>query len=60
MYKIELEDKEKILISKEFLKYDDVIEYSNELLKEMKLNRVVIIYEKKNGEWIKFGTWSMR
>lgn len=60
MYKIELEEDEKVLISKEFLKYDDITQYSNELLKQIELNRKIIIYELKNDEWVKFGEWKMR
>lgn len=60
MYKIELEENGKVLISKEFSKYDDIIQYSNELLKQIKLNRKIIIYEMKNDKWIKFGEWKMR
>lgn len=60
MYKIELEEDEKVLISKEFLKYDDITQYSNELLKQIELNRKIIIYEFKNDEWVKFGEWKMR
>jgi len=60
MYKIELEEDEKVLISKEFLKYDDIIQYSNELLKQIELNRKIIIYEIKNDKWVKFGEWKMR
>ncbi|MGL4612575.1 MAG: hypothetical protein ACRC8M_02420 [Cetobacterium sp.] len=60
MYKIELEENGKILISKEFSKYDDIIDYSNELLRQIELDRKVIIYEIKNNKWVKFGEWKMR
>ena len=60
MHKIELEEDEKVLISKEFLKYEDIIQYSNELLKQIELNRKIIIYEIKNDKWVKFGEWKMR
>ena len=55
MYKIELQENEKVLISKEFLKYDDLVNCSEELLKQMGLGSQMIIYEKKNDKWAKFG-----
>lgn len=60
MYKIELQEGEKVLVSKEFLKYVDLIDCSNELLKQMGLGRQIIIYEKKNDKWAKFGEWRAR
>lgn len=60
MYKIELQEDKKILISKEFLKYIDLVNCVDELLKQMGLGRQVIIYEKKNDKWAKFGEWRAR
>lgn len=60
MYKIELEEDENLLISKEFLKYEDIIKYSNELLKQIEPNRKIILYEMKNDKWVKFGEWKMK
>ena len=38
MYKIELIEQDKIIESKEFLKFDDIFTYSSILLKELTLN----------------------
>lgn len=60
MYKIELEENGKVLKSKEFSKYDDIIQCSNKLLEEIEIDRKIIIYEMKNDNWVKFGEWKMR
>ncbi|MGL4358446.1 MAG: hypothetical protein ACRCSY_07105 [Cetobacterium sp.] len=60
MYRVDLLEDETVLESKEFLKYQNTIDYSNVLLDELKINRTIVIYEKKNNEWVRFGTWSMR
>ncbi|MGL4358714.1 MAG: hypothetical protein ACRCSY_08500 [Cetobacterium sp.] len=60
MYRVDLLEDETVLESKEFLKYQNTIDYSNILLDELKINRTIVIHEKKNNEWVKFGTWSMR
>ena len=55
MYKIELIEQDKIIESKEFLKFDDIFNYSSILLKELNLNSKVVIFEKKEDKWIEFG-----
>ncbi|MHA4990641.1 hypothetical protein [Cetobacterium somerae] len=49
MYRIELLENQKVLKFKEFDKLDDIFKYSNTLLKELSLGKLIIIYEKKDG-----------
>ena len=60
MYKIELIEQDKIIESKEFLKFDDIFTYSSILLKELTLNSKVVIFEKKEEKWGEFGKWQMK
>ena len=60
MYKNELIEQDKIIESKEFLKFDDIFTYSSILLKELTLNSKVVIFEKKEEKWVEFGKWQMK
>lgn len=55
MYKIELIEQDKIIESKEFLKFDDIFNYSSILLKELNLNSKVVIFEKKKISGLSLG-----
>lgn len=60
MYKIELIEQDKIIESKEFLKFDDIFNYSSILLKELTLNSKIVIFEKKEEKWVEFWKWKMK
>jgi hypothetical protein len=59
MYKIILLENEQILSSKEIESYDDTFSYINNLIKELDKNKKIIVDEKRNDRWVKFGEWKL-
>lgn len=60
MYKVDLLENETILNSKELENYDRAIERVNELMGDLIGNRKIIVYNKKDVEWVKFGEWKLQ
>ncbi|MGL4653158.1 hypothetical protein [Cetobacterium sp.] len=60
MYKVELFEQEKVLRYKELEDYDSTFSYLETLIKELGDNRKIIVHEKKESGWIKFGEWKLQ
>lgn len=59
MYRIILLEQEQILSSKEIEDYDETFIYINSLVKQLDKNKKIIVHEKRNDEWEKFGEWKL-
>ncbi|MGL5175102.1 MAG: hypothetical protein ACRC7F_01940 [Cetobacterium sp.] len=60
MYKVELFEHENILISRELEDYDSTFSYLEVLIKELGDNRKIIVHEKRDDRWVKFGEWKLQ
>jgi len=60
MYKVELSENETILKSKELKDYESAFKYLETILKELGINRKIIIHEKRGSTWEKFGEWKLQ
>ena len=59
MYRIILLAQEQNLSSKEIEDYDETFIYINSLVKQLDKNKKIIVHEKRNDEWEKFGEWKL-
>lgn len=60
MYKINLLENEITIASKEVSEYEDVLKEVDKLMSILSKNRRIIVYNKKNDNWIKFGEWKIQ
>lgn len=60
MYKINLLENEITITSKEVLEYEDVLKEVDKLIYILNKNKKIIVYNKKDNNWIKFGEWKMQ
>lgn len=59
MYRIILLENEEILSSKEIEDYDETFSYINSLVKQLDKNKKIVVHEKRNEKWEKFGEWKL-
>lgn len=59
MYRVTLLEKEEVLSSKEFEDYENTFAYIKSLIKQLGENRKIIVHEKRNDKWEKFGEWKL-
>ena len=59
MYKIILLENEEILSCKEIEDYDKTFSYIDILIKQLDKNKKIIVHEKRNNKWEKFGEWKL-
>lgn len=59
MYRIILLENEEILLSKEIEDYDEIFNHINILIKKLDKNKKIIVHEKRNDKWAKFGEWKL-
>ncbi|MCQ9627845.1 hypothetical protein HS141_13015 [Cetobacterium somerae] len=59
MYRVTLLEKEEILSFKELKDYENTFAYIESLIKQLGKNRKIIVHEKRNDKWEKFGEWKL-
>ncbi|WP_047383314.1 hypothetical protein [Candidatus Cetobacterium colombiensis] len=59
MYRVTLLEKEVILSLKELKNYENTFAYIESLIKQLGKNRKIIVHEKRNDKWEKFGEWKL-
>ncbi|MCQ8213545.1 hypothetical protein NON08_13640 [Cetobacterium somerae] len=59
MYRIILLENEQILLSKEIEDYDEIFNHINVLIKQLDKSKKIIVHEKRNDKWMKFGEWKL-
>lgn len=59
MYRVTLLEKEEILSFKELKDYENTFAYIEYLIKQLGKNRKIIVHEKRNDKWEKFGEWKL-
>jgi len=59
MYKVMLLKQEEILSTKELENYDKTFAYIETLIKQLGENKRIIVHEKRNEKWEKFGEWKL-
>ena len=59
MYRVNLLEKEVILSLKELKNYENTFAYIESLIKQLGKNRKIIVHEKRNDKWEKFGEWKL-
>ncbi|MDX8336900.1 MAG: hypothetical protein RSC62_04695 [Cetobacterium sp.] len=52
-------EKEVILSLKELKNYENTFAYIESLIKQLGKNRKIIVHEKRNDKWEKFGEWKL-
>lgn len=59
MYRVTLLEKEEILLFKELEDYENTFTYIESLIKQLGKNRKIIVHEKRDDKWVKFGEWKL-
>lgn len=59
MYRVTLLEKEEILLFKELEDYENTFTYIESLIKQLGKNRKIIVHEKRDDKWTKFGEWKL-
>lgn len=59
MYKVMLLKQEEILSTKELENYDKTFVYIETLIKQLGENKRIVVHEKRNDKWEKFGEWKL-
>ena len=59
MYRVTLIEKDEILLFKEIEDYENTFTYIESLIKKLGKNRKIIVHEKRDDKWAKFGEWKL-